>query len=351
MSGVLKPNPTMADVARAAQVHQTTVSLALRNHPSIPEATRARIAEIARGLGYRRNPYVSALMSSRRTGAGGKGARLGFLTVCEHRGQWREESPNYARLFDLMAARAAALGYGLEEFWYNEPGVSPARLRQILLHRGVRGVILCPLPGKQHELGFDFTDFAVVALRYTLRKPALDHVSIDYGAAMDLAINHLLATGHQRLAFASTTETDERVNHLSLGAYLARRHLAPRRFLAPQIEARWTSELFLRSLASLRPDALMVPGYRQYCRFAEWLKAAGKRLPEDLSLVTLDCRIGTDEAGVVQNLEGEATAAVDLVTSRVERAQFGIPSRSQVVLVEGNWRDGTLFQKRSRAHQ
>lgn len=37
----------MADIARAAGLHQTTVSLAFRNHASIPTDTRERLLAVA----------------------------------------------------------------------------------------------------------------------------------------------------------------------------------------------------------------------------------------------------------------------------------------------------------------
>ena len=55
---------TLEDVALKAGVHRTTVSLALREHPRIPAATRMRIKAIAAKLGYRINPLVSALLGS-----------------------------------------------------------------------------------------------------------------------------------------------------------------------------------------------------------------------------------------------------------------------------------------------
>ena len=54
---------TIKDIARQLDVSHTTVSLALRNHPSLPAATRARIQKLARELGYRPNPLVHALMA------------------------------------------------------------------------------------------------------------------------------------------------------------------------------------------------------------------------------------------------------------------------------------------------
>ena len=36
---------TLSDIAKKAGVHVTTVSLAMRNHPRLPETTRQRIQE------------------------------------------------------------------------------------------------------------------------------------------------------------------------------------------------------------------------------------------------------------------------------------------------------------------
>lgn len=51
---------TMQDVASHVGVHQTTVSIALRNRPGIPEATRLKIQEAAIELGYRTDPAIEA---------------------------------------------------------------------------------------------------------------------------------------------------------------------------------------------------------------------------------------------------------------------------------------------------
>ncbi|RRJ98846.1 LacI family DNA-binding transcriptional regulator [Opitutaceae bacterium TAV3] len=90
----------MEAVARAAGVHRTTVSMALRGHPKLPEATRARIRELAERMGYRPNPLVQALMSTRAArgrgkgggggggGGGDDGGRVcGGAGVCESSGQ------------------------------------------------------------------------------------------------------------------------------------------------------------------------------------------------------------------------------------------------------------------------
>ena len=332
---------TMADVARTAGVLQTTVSLALRNHPSIPSETRDRIRRVAEEMGYRPNPLVSALIAARRRGhASSEGSTLAFLTSFPKRDQWRH-SANYVAVFDELRAHAAGRGYRIAEFWLAEPGMTPARLRTIFLNRGIRGLIVCPMPNEPRVLDFDFTEFAAVALGLTLHHPALDRVSIDYYAVMNLCVARLREKRRRRIAFATTLDIDSRVNHLSLGAFLAERHLDPDRFLQPLTSQQWNQRTFMTWLRESRPDALITAISPDYQLLKSWIDAEPAKDRPLLELVCVDCAVNRpDQTGVIQNLVGEARAAIDFLTSRVERAQFGVPAEPQTILVTGTWREG-----------
>ena len=58
-----KKVPSYGDIARLAGVSQMTVSLALRDHPTLPPATRRRIKEIAEEIGYRPDPNIGRMLS------------------------------------------------------------------------------------------------------------------------------------------------------------------------------------------------------------------------------------------------------------------------------------------------
>ncbi len=335
----------MADVARELGVHPTTVSMALKAHPRIPSSTRERVRKMAETMGYRPNPLVSALIAERRKGRiYGKGSTLAFLTAAEGDG-WRQ-SRNYAMLYEEIIRHAEVRGYRVEVFGLKEEGMSPQRLRDVLLYRGIRGIIVCPLPNKQHSIDFDFTDFAGVALGLTLHSPRLDHVAVDYYAIMQMAVNQLLGSGHKRIGFMTNQLTDARVRHLSLGAFLAERYSKPRLLIPPLVFADKedpSPEIKAQQWwRKWNPDVIITPVRSQYEVLQRWLAEDGLVVPGNLSLLCLDCLPGSSQSGIVQDLSSQARSAVEWVTSRVERAQFGVPSDPQTLLAGGRFQEGAV---------
>jgi LacI family transcriptional regulator len=55
--------------------------------------------------------------------------------------------------------RSQNLGYGIEEFWWQEPNLRPQRLKQILETRGIRGIVLIGIMGLDLIQEKDFADF------------------------------------------------------------------------------------------------------------------------------------------------------------------------------------------------
>lgn len=340
--------PRMSDVAAAAGVHQSTVSLALRGDPRIPADTRARVEMAVARLGYRRNPLVSALIAERKRGRpSGKGAVLAVLAAGAKPEEWRRRSPIYSRLHGHLVEQAHRLGYGLQEFALHEAGRGPGRLKRMLHARGIRGLLLAPMPVSTETVDFDFTGFAAVALRLQLRDPALGRVAPDYFLAMSAALEKLWSTGHRRAAFLSLAEVDERVRHRSLGAYLAVRQSHPRRCLSPVTVDEWSSGDFAEWMHRHRPDAIVTPTHSVYRQVEGWLETGGWSAPHDLSLISLDCHAHTDEAGMVHNLELEAFRAVNMLARKVESAEFGVLPDPCQLAIPARWRDGSGFANRS----
>lgn len=337
----------MADVAKAAGVHQTTVSRALRGDHALPVETRRRLTELAAKMGYRRNPLVSALIAERKRGTTpGAGVVLAVLSAGATPDHWRKTSPTYTLLYEHMREQANNLGYRLEEFPLEDPALSPDRLRRILINRGIRGVIVPPMPIEATSIRFDFDDFASVALRYGLAHPAFDRVMPDYFSAMGAALEKFLATGHRRIAFVTDTIVDERVYHRSLGAFLMARQSHPKCCLPPKIVEKWHGPDFSAWVATSHPDAIIAPTYKDWKWIKQQLEADGWKMPRDLSLANLGCLTDSKEAGIAHNVELEASTVIKLLARKVECAELGVPPQALRISVPGYWKDGALFAPR-----
>ncbi|MCX7915174.1 MAG: LacI family DNA-binding transcriptional regulator, partial [Verrucomicrobiae bacterium] len=146
---------TLATIAEAAGVHKMTVSRALRNHPSISPATRARVQRIAEKLGYRPNPLLSiyqAHVRARRAPA--YQATLAWINDNPSQNYW-VATPYNRPYLDGVRARAEQLGYRIDELWLEDldrqhPESNIDRFMRIMRARGIHGAILAPQVTKQH---------------------------------------------------------------------------------------------------------------------------------------------------------------------------------------------------------
>ena len=79
----------------------------------------------------------------------------------------------------LAGARARALAQScrIEEINVHDPALSTRRLTEILLRRGVRGVIVAPLHSIHEPVLLDWAQFSAVAIGYSLQRVPLSRVS------------------------------------------------------------------------------------------------------------------------------------------------------------------------------
>lgn len=131
---------TIRDIAAKTGYHYTTVSLALRDHPSIPEATREKIKEAAEELHYRRDPVLSALMAHRQQSArqGAPRSSLGWVQDPEAQTPWD------LRVLQGLLHRSEALGYRVVVL--SLEGDSPMRraadLEAKAVEEGLKGLMI-----------------------------------------------------------------------------------------------------------------------------------------------------------------------------------------------------------------
>lgn len=326
----------MIDVARAAGVHQTTVSLALRNDPRLPAETRERIRNLAREMGYRPNPLVSALVSHRKKPGRWGGTVIAFVTSHQTPDGWRI-SGRAVEVFEAVKRRASELGYGVEEFWAGSDGAHSERVIRILMHRGIRAVIMAPLEGRNRKLDWVFDDFAAVTIGFTLHVPDLNRVAPNYFSLMTDCIARLRDGGCRRIGFAVTTQLDERSDTLWRGGY----SVAGVGLKNPPVlmTEKWDRAGLLAWYTKYKPDGIVTVSVG-FQKIVDWLAEEGVRVPQQVKVANLDLRAGAGEAGMEQDLESEGKSAVEVLLGKLERSEFGLQETARTVLIKGKWRNG-----------
>jgi LacI family transcriptional regulator len=337
------PQPaTLQDVADKAGVHRSTVSLALRNNARISVEVRERVQRIARELDYRTNPLVTALMRSRRTHQAAKHVVLAYVTNHPTRYGWKPPHHDRPDYFPGAAARAAELGYRLEDFWLGEPGMTSARFAQILLSRGINGLLIGRLPPGMSEMQLPWENFSAVALGLTLDRPDLHRVSEDAFASASEAMHRCMAKGYRRIGFVMSEPDDSpNMGDRWLGAFLRLQlRLAPENRI-PYCEYRPPREFgghFLRWFDTHQPDVVLATHAGP---ILELLAQHGRKLPRGVELYLLiNDKLHQGFSGIHLDPGILGSLAVDMVVGMLHRGETGLPTEPHHVMVPGRWVEG-----------
>jgi DNA-binding LacI/PurR family transcriptional regulator len=329
--------PSLRTIASQAEVSVAAVSMALRNHPRIPAATRARIQRLALDLGWRPNPLLAEAMSAIRAGQPvADRVTVAWITAHPRRDAWRRVS-FFRRSFEGAAARADAAGYRLDHFWLGDADGHASRLSDILVARGIVGVLVGPLP-KPAALELDWRQFSAAAIAYSLTSPRLHRAADNHVASARLAVRSLLRAGRRRIGLALHRAYDRRVNGLWTAGYLIEaldEGLKAPGFLHRPVEL--DEIAFVQWVRREKLDAVIGTDLR----LAAWLRRAGCRVPEDVAYADLDVEAADGGvAGVFQDAEGIGAAALDLVAAQLLRHERGLPDKPKAVLMDSRWVNG-----------
>jgi LacI family transcriptional regulator len=256
---------TLADVAKEAGVHVTTVSLALRNHSRLPESTRKRLQALAKEMGYAPDPMLQALISYRtRSTVLRRVTTLAYLTNWSTRWGWKETTA-HPEFYAGAERRARELGYKLDHFWLKEPGLTQQRLNGILKSRGITGLVLASHGREMGDaLQLDWPNFSAVKIDYFPHQPLLHNVTNHQCDIVRLAVKRVAALGYKRIGFIMHRGWDHTVDNYWTAGFLCEQQHFPVDdripaliFPNPEPVDAWLDEL--RSPVTIDPDV-----------FSEW---------------------------------------------------------------------------------
>lgn len=305
-------SPSIKDVALAAGVSVGTVSNVLNRPQRVTASTRARVVDAIEALGFVRNESARQL----RTGAG----RAIGLVVLDAGNPYFSDVARGVE--DVVHATGGVVLLG------NSAG-DPAREQRYLElfeEQRVRGVLIAPSSDQHPALeGLTRLGIPVVFLdRYPDDAP-YSSVSVDDVAGGRIAVEHLLARGHRRLAFVGGPSTLRQIHDRRAGADAAL-GAATRPGTAtaehPSLLVVSTRGLSTddgrraaESLAALpdaeRPTGVFAANDLTALGLLQGLTRHGLRVPQDVALVGYD------------DIEFAASAAVPLSSVRQPREELG----------------------------
>lgn len=264
---------TARDVARVAGVSVSTVSRALAKPDSVSQATRDKVLETARGMGYRPNLAARGLITG-RTG------NIALIVP-------DLENPFFSAVAKGVQSKARTAGYAVIIADSDEDPSQEAELVRSLAKQ-VDGVLLCSPRSPDSVIAQLAQECTVVLVNR--RCGDIPTVAIDNLDGVRQAVMHLRALGHRTIAYVGGPSTSwsnrQRIDALQA---VAAEH--------PELEVidlgsfqPYISGGIAASDLVIASGATAVLAYNDLVAFGilKRLRQRGVRIPEDISVVGVD---------------------------------------------------------------
>ena len=273
---------SLKDLAQECGVSVATVSKALNGQPDISEATRARVREAARRMGYVPNMAARSMKTNRTY-------NIGVLFVDEQQSGLAHEY--FSAVLDSFKVRVEQLGYDITFINRNLGGRTMTYLEHCH-YRGVDGAVIACV---------DFNDPQVIELvNSDVPVVTIDHVFNNRMAVLSdnvMGLSALVRTayaqGHRRIAFIHGERTAVTENRLA-GFYKSCDELGlevPDAYVREGIyhdAARCAQETKALLALPQRPTCILFPDDFSALGGYNAIAEAGLSIPDDISVMGYD---------------------------------------------------------------
>ncbi len=335
---------TLKDVANYAKLSLAGVSMALRDHPSLPDRTIRRVKRIAEKLGYVPDPALCALAAHRsRLKISQSYSVIGLISNWEKADGWTRMA-SAKHVIEGAKTRALSLGYSVQHFWAREAKVSPSRFSSILEARGIRGLILAPLERPDDTLNLTWEKFSVVTIERALHYTRFPHVVPNHYSDLMLCWDRLREGGYTRVGLVVRKDLAVRWGHQWQAAHSYAQSLVANPFdRIPTLELEGENQVGkIRAwLRKYRPEVVI----NRSEEFEAAAAAENLRIPEDVGYISLN--VADEEipnaAGIFQPRTAMGATAVDMLNNLLLHNQRGFQPVSLGSQLDGEWRGGTTL--------
>lgn len=342
--------PTMKDIARESGYHITTVSLALREHRSIPERTRKSIREIADRIGYQKNPVYHALSRFRQQGTiCAPAPRIAYLENYGF-GSPDDRPPHLREILNGARRQAEVLGYHLETLAVGEDDHDSRSLTKYLREQQITGIVIGSFAPGFAEIALNWDDYAVAKIHSRHTEPEATVVGNDQLREVRMAFRRLTALGYKRIGLAIGRSDEDACGHRHTAGYLMEEaSLPPERRVRPllfpyKIDGTSLAGLLARWVRRHNVDVVLC----NWRSVREMLESENFRVPEEVACASL-CLFEPflrDLAGVRPYLGLVGERAVSIVVAQLKSGERGLPESPSSIYVQSVWQDGTSAPQR-----
>jgi LacI family transcriptional regulator len=271
---------SIREIARLAGVSASTVSRALRDDPSIPAATRARIQALAEAHHYSTDHWVQRLTAGRRR-------IIGYILP-------EVTTSFYARVLRGILESATAAHYHVITLETHSLLLQTCRAIQALVEQRVDAIVIAsehpePIPReailamRQHQvvpISLDSTPFSL----------PVDSIATDEEQLAEMIVSYLMHLGHRSIAFVGLLPGGHLFGRGEAMARIMRaHHLVTTNFIDTQTKDYRSVDALqiwqrLRRL-NLPPTAIITWEDRIAAKLLQTAGAAGVGVPQQVSVI------------------------------------------------------------------
>ena len=331
---------TIRDVAQEAGVSVTLVSFVMNakrrsdgrlDCPVSPE-TAARVLEVAKRLGYKRNPAAASLRNGRTNSIAVIPTDL--------------SNKYFSGVSRYLESRSWHYGYTV---FFGSSDENAQKLEAIIdtaLTYNVDGIIVAPVEGGEEAIRHAVeANIPVVLLDRDIEGlEGVGKVSLDDVEAGRMATDLLLDHGFQRIEMISYDMAISSLKERESGYRLS----MAKRSLEENIKVHYTTYDDLQSdvdqivddMVARHVEAIFMPTYSLSAAVLTVVKKRGLRVPEDLAVVGFDKSniyklFSTSVAHILQPLQELGESAVDMLHDMIEHGGEPKSIVLKPILVEG----------------
>lgn len=273
--------PTLQDIAKIVGVSRATVSLALSDHPRISDETKTKVRQTALDIGYVKNARGTEPPPSRKV----RSRSIGVLYLAV-----QPQNMNQGFFRDGLIGicqEAARIDRNVVMIGIRTPdqGTDPEELYDEIVRSGAEGIVV--VSTTMNLYGFD----KLLERRYPMvfignrmiagRKERLHSVATDIHDARRMGIEYLMGMGHTRIALLMESPNFHWKTDMAAYGSSEVRVLQVSTPFEPQGEG-W------EEVAKYEPTAIFSTTVPLGHAAMNFLRASGKRVPEQVSLISYD---------------------------------------------------------------